>query len=112
MKFTSQSEYLLCARTQMTASVYAAIATPRICHSEGVISAILHRYRDRTATRVSDFLQLWRRCSLSLTDCITAAERQNHRLDRESNGEEVLGARVLLLQVDDFRTAAVGEVTG
>lgn len=46
------------------------------------------------------------------TDCIAAAERENHRLHSKSDGEKVLGSGVSLLQVDDFRTTAVREVTG
>lgn len=47
-----------------------------------------------------------------LTDGVATAKRQDDRLDGESDGEEVLRARVLLFQVDNFGPAAVGEVTG
>lgn len=47
-----------------------------------------------------------------LTNSIASAERKNYRLDRESNGEEVLGARVGLLEIDSLGAATVREIGG
>lgn len=45
-------------------------------------------------------------------DGVAATERQQHRLDRKRNREEVFRSRICLFQVDDLGAAAVGEVAG
>lgn len=45
-------------------------------------------------------------------DGVAAAEGQNDGLHGEGDGEEVLGPGVCLLEVDDFGSAAIGEIAG
>jgi hypothetical protein len=44
------------------------------------------------------------------TNRVTAAKRENNRVECKSNGEEMLRPRVCLLQVNDFGSRPVREV--
>lgn len=95
----------------MTANVYAATATPFISQSVGVFSAMRHKYRESTGSSQLDIPRPKQKVpAWALTNRVTGAKRQQDRLHRKGNGEEMLGTRISLLEVDHLRAAAVWKV--